>query len=237
MSQADLPPVAILAGGLGTRLRAVVPDRPKVLAQVNDRPFLSYLLDQINQAGGTRVVLLTGYAADQVEEQFGDEYAAMDLLYSREPEPLGTGGAVRLALPLLDAEYALVLNGDSYCGLDLAALATEAQTRQVVAALATVEVPDIGRFGAVETNDNGLITRFVEKGGGSGPGAINAGVYCLSRDMIESIPEGEGVSLETEVFPGWLRHGCAAWPAPGPFIDIGTPASYAAAERFFEGLS
>src|SRR5580692_6287551 len=95
---------AILAGGLGTRLRSVVADRPKVLADVAGRPFLARLLDQLARSGVSEVVLLLGFGADQVRNAFGDHYARMRLTYSTEPSPLGTAGAVRLAQPLLTEE-------------------------------------------------------------------------------------------------------------------------------------
>ena len=112
---------AILAGGLGTRLRPAVADRPKVLAPVGGRPYLTYLLDQLAGAGVREVVLLTGYAADEVRDALGDRYGRMRLRYSVEPAPLGTAGALRLALPLLAAPAVLLLNGDSYCDADLGA--------------------------------------------------------------------------------------------------------------------
>src|SRR5437667_6347363 len=110
---------AILAGGLGTRLRHTVADRPKVLAPVGGRHYLAYLLDQLAGAGISEVVLLTGHRAEQVQSTFGESYAGMGLRYSAEPAPLGTGGAVRRALPLFSAPTILLLNGDSYCDVDL----------------------------------------------------------------------------------------------------------------------
>ncbi len=112
---------AILAGGLGTRLRSAVPDRPKVLAPVAGRPFLAHLLDRLVRASVRDVVLLAGHAADQVYAAFGDHHAGMRLTYSAEPAPLGTAGAVRHALPLLRSENILLMNGDSYYDADLAA--------------------------------------------------------------------------------------------------------------------
>src|SRR5687767_8460671 len=111
---------AVLAGGLGSRLRPAVADRPKVLADVAGRPFLAYMLEQLAAAGMSRAVLLTGYRGDQVEAAFGPSFAGLRLAYSREPEPLDTAGALRYALPLLDRRTVLVLNGDSFCRLDLA---------------------------------------------------------------------------------------------------------------------
>ena len=106
---------AILAGGLGTRLRSVVKDRPKVLAEIRGVPFLTYLLDQLAAAGVRDVVLCTGYMGEQVRSAFGDSYGGMCLSYSQESSPLGTAGALRLALPLFKSSSVLVMNGDSFC--------------------------------------------------------------------------------------------------------------------------
>jgi NDP-sugar pyrophosphorylase family protein len=103
----------ILAGGLGTRLRSVVADRPKVLADVCGRPFITYLLDVLAQSGISDVVLATGHMAEQIEDCLGDSYKGMQLFYSPEKKRLGTGGAVRLALRHVSNELVLVMNGDS----------------------------------------------------------------------------------------------------------------------------
>jgi NDP-sugar pyrophosphorylase family protein len=224
---------AILAGGLGTRLRSVTGDRPKVLAPVRGRPFLSRLLDQLADAGLPRATLLTGYAADAVQAAFGDSYRGLRLSYSREPEPLGTGGALRLALPLLNESSILLLNGDSYCDVDIAALVARHRATGAVATLSLAEVPDESRYGRVERDASDRITRFVEKGGLAEAAWINAGVYVLERSMIEAIPAGRAVSLEREVLPEQVNRGRVFGFPAGRFIDIGTPESFAAAEAFF----
>src|SRR5438105_3788922 len=112
---------AILAGGLGTRLRPAVADRPKVLAPIHGRPYLTFLLDQLADAFIEEVVLLTGFQAGQVRRTLGETYAGMRLLYSEEPAPLGTAGAVRWALDKLSLPTILLLNGDSYCDVHLSA--------------------------------------------------------------------------------------------------------------------
>ena len=140
---------AILAGGLGTRLRAVVADRPKVLAPVAGKPYLAHLLAQLNRAGIRETTLLVGYAANQVREAFGLEFDGMKLNYSVEPEPLGTGGAFRFALQFLREETVLLLNGDSYCDVDLPALATVHRTHSGFATLTLAEV--LARSVAFET--------------------------------------------------------------------------------------
>src|SRR3989338_6029269 len=106
--------VAILAGGLGTRLRSVIADRPKVLAEVRGRPFLTYIFDQLIAASIKYAVLCTGYLGEKVCDRFGDSYGSLRLAYSQEPSPRGTAGALRLALPLFKSDSVLVMNGDSY---------------------------------------------------------------------------------------------------------------------------
>src|ERR1700722_3432997 len=131
---------AILAGGLGTRLRPVVADRPKVLALVRARPYLAYLLDQLVSAGVTQTVLLTGYGAEQVRATFGDLYGGMRLAYSAEPQPLGTAGALGYALPRMESDSVLVLNGDSYCDVALAEFTAFHQNHDGEASLVLTQV-------------------------------------------------------------------------------------------------
>jgi NDP-sugar pyrophosphorylase family protein len=230
---------AILSGGLGTRLRPVVADRPKVLAEVAGKPFLAYLLDRLIAADIAEVTLLVGFAADQVRAAFGDSYRGVPLRYSREPEPLGTGGALRLALPLLAEETILLLNGDSFCELDYESFF--ASRRDVTLALA--HVPDASRYGRVigpdlhspnpESQILSPVTGFAEKSPDPSPGWINAGVYLLPRSVVATIPTGRAVSLERDVLPPLVAQGRVRGFPAGRFIDIGTPESYAAAEAFF----
>jgi len=224
---------AILVGGLGTRLRSVVTDRPKVLAPVAGRPFLSHLLDQLDDAGLREVTLLVGFAADQVQAAFGDSYRNLRVNYSVEPKPLGTGGALRLALPLLNCDTILLLNGDSYCDVDFPGFAAFHREHSVAATLALAEVPDGSRFGRVLRNTAGRIERFEEKGGSMSPGWINAGVYFFERELVAGIESNRAVSLERDVLPQWVRRGRVFGFPAGRFIDIGTPQSFAQAEAFF----
>jgi NDP-sugar pyrophosphorylase family protein len=223
----------ILAGGVGSRLRSVVSDRPKVLASIHNRPFLAYLLDVLEDAGISEVVLCTGYMASLVEETFGATYGQMRLYYSRELTPLGTGGALRAAMPEIKADSALVMNGDSFCEVDLLAMAAEHHGREAEATLLLTEVPDTQRFGRVRIDDEGRLLAFEEKGAHRGPGWINAGVYLLDRHLLETIPENRAVSLEKEVFPAWIGRGLYGHTVRGRFLDIGTPQSFAEAEAFF----
>src|SRR5262245_20076693 len=154
---------AILAGGLGTRLRSAVGDRPKALAPVRGRPFVTYLLDQLHEAGAEEVVLLTGYRGEQVRAVLGDRYWNLRLHHSREPARLGTAGAVRHALPLVDKEWVLLFNGDSYCDVNLADFVEGCAERDAEAGLVLVCAADTGRFGRVVIEDDGRVERFEEK--------------------------------------------------------------------------
>ena len=224
---------AILVGGLGTRLRPAVADRPKVLAPVSGRPFLLYLLDQLSAAGIRSVVLCTGHRADQVRETAGETYGGLRLVYSHEAEPLGTGGAIRLALSLLGSDPVLVMNGDSYCAANLGDFHQWHLARRSSASLLLTEVEDTGRFGRVLISEDGTVRGFEEKGGKGGHGWINAGVYLLGRARLLEIPGTGAVSLERDMFPGWIGRGVHGYRGPRRFIDIGTEESYAAAEGFF----
>jgi NDP-sugar pyrophosphorylase family protein len=224
---------AILAGGLGTRLRPVVADRPKALAEVRGRSFLAYLLDQLTEAGARRVVLCTGHLGKQVQAEFGQSYGPLRLAYSQEATPLGTAGALRLALPLLNSSAVLVMNGDSLCDVDLSAFWSWHRERGAKASLVLTKVPDTSRYGRVNVSQNGDVLRFDEKGRECGPGWINAGIYLIARPLIEATPANRAVSLEREMFPAWVGQGLYGYQTRGRFLDIGTPEAYAMAEQFF----
>lgn len=227
---------AILAGGLGTRLQPVVADRPKVVAAVGGRPHLCYLLDQLRRFGLGEVVLLAGHLADRLRETMGDEYDGMRLHYSVEPHPLGTAGAVRQALPLLQASRVLLLNGDSFCEFDLPALYRQHIGHGRAVTLSVVQVADAGRYGQVRMTGDDQVMRFEEKKASGGPGWVNAGVYLLDRYVIAALPAGPR-SLEREVLPELVRGGAVrGHRLAGGFLDIGTPESYARAATFFAAL-
>jgi NDP-sugar pyrophosphorylase family protein len=228
-------PAVILAGGLGTRLRSVVSDRPKALAEVAGRPLLAWLLDMLISAGVPRVVLCIGYLGEMIEQAFGDHYAGLPIGYSQEATPLGTGGALRAGLPQVDARTVLVLNGDSLCRADLAAFARKHAATDARFSLLLTHVDDTTSYGRVETDAAGRITHYLEKGSTPGPGWINAGIYLLDREVVASIPPNRSVSLEREVFPAWIGRGLYGHRHGGPFIDIGTPESYARAAEFLRG--
>lgn len=222
----DLP-VVVLCGGLGTRLRPVVSDRPKALAPVDGAPFLRLQLEPLRERGARHFVLCVGHMAEQIESAFGDGSAlGVRIDYSRDGEKLlGTGGALKRADRFF-APAAIVVNGDTYIDVDLRELVrvhSSARERGAVATLTLARVPDAGRYGAVEVEGD-RVTGFREKVAGGG-GWVNAGVYVIEHELLARVPPNEVVSLERDVFPAALRDGLslAAFEQDEPFTDIGTP--------------
>jgi NDP-sugar pyrophosphorylase family protein len=224
----ETPDVVILAGGRGTRLASLGDDIPKPLRPVNGRPFLSYLVEQARVAGARRIVLSLGYKP----EAFDDFVRQENLETSVETAPLGTGGGLRNALSKVSTPVLIVMNGDSFAAVDLRLLAAVQRRKKARAVMLLAEVEDASRYGGVEIDETGAVERFAEKGE-SGPGWVNAGVYVLDRAVAAAIPEGRAVSLERETFPSLIGQRFFGEPGSFPFLDIGTPESYAAAAAFF----
>lgn len=223
----------VLVGGLGTRLRAVVSDVPKPLAPVAGRPFLAWLLDAYAAAGLRRVILATGYRAAQVEDAVGCRWQGMEIAYSVEDAPLGTGGAIRQALALAQGDGVHLANGDTFLRYDPAALEAATRGHGCALGIALAAVDDVGRYGAVEVA-GGRVVGFREKGG-AGPGLINAGSYFLDAAAFARLPAPQGAwSFEELVLRPWSESGqVAAFERTADFIDIGVPEDYARAQHLF----
>ncbi len=237
----------ILAGGLGTRLRPVVSDRPKPMAAVGDQPFLAYQIEYLRCHGVERVVLCVGYRYQQIRDHFGDGAGwGVRIDYSVEDQPLGTGGALRLADPLIDDGPFLLLNGDSFFDIDLAGLmrahaANLARDPRCLGTLALAEVADARAYGTVALAADCRVLRFDEKADQTSvfPSFINAGIYGLQKSVNKYAPAAERVSLERDVFPAILadQQSMYGYPASGFFVDIGTPAGYDRFRAYIEELT
>jgi D-glycero-alpha-D-manno-heptose 1-phosphate guanylyltransferase len=226
-------PAAVLAGGRGHRLRSAVSDRPKVLAEVGGRPFLSFILDQLAAAGVQYVVLCTGYLGHMVERTFGHRYKTMELDYSREDTPLDTGGALRRAVEMIDADHVIAMNGDSYADTDLSGFGRWFFSARRNAGILLTRVADSSRYGQVRLTDTGRIVGFEEKATRSGPGWINAGVYLMQTGCLNACGLGRRCSLERDVFPALVGTALYGYRDRCRFIDIGLPAAYRRAAAFF----
>ncbi len=227
----------ILCGGLGIRLRQVTGALPKVLAPVAGRPFLFHLLRYLAGQGVSDIVLCAGYAAEQVVSCCGDgSQWGVNLRYSSESKPLGTGGAITRAQPLIASDPFLVLNGDSLAQAGLADLIAFHAEKQAQISMVLAEVPDKTRFGSALLGGNDSIVGFSEKGH-QGSGLINAGIYLMNCAALEVIPSERNVSIERDIFPRFIGKGLYGRFAAGLFIDIGTPESYSIAQTVLAGCS
>jgi NDP-sugar pyrophosphorylase family protein len=233
MSDLSRVTAVILAGGMGTRLRQVVSDRPKVMAEINGKPFLYYVLDQLAEVDIKRVVISTGYMADKIEEVIGFSYKGLKVDYSWEESPLGTGGALKLAGQSISMKYCLVMNGDSYTEFDPVSLFRSHKQKNASIVLLAKMVPGTSRFGTIQMNEQNEIIRFMEKGETTDSRLINAGVYIMKTSALQKIPEKIPCSLEYDFFPFMIGKNIYGYEAEGKFIDIGTPESYSQAEKFF----
>ena len=227
----------LLVGGMGTRLRSVVPNAPKPLATVGDKSFLELLVRQLSSQGVRHLVMCTGYLADQIAQHFGDGHKwDVSIQYSQELQPLGTAGAVKLAQShLKDAFEFLVMNGDSFMEVDLDQLLQFHREKRALVSMAVRRVENASRYGTVHLETGGRVTGFAEKTGKETPGIVNAGVYVFNQEVLKNIPEGP-CSLEKDVFPKLLSRGVYALEQQGVFIDIGTPEDYARAQEICDRL-
>jgi NDP-sugar pyrophosphorylase family protein len=203
------------------------------MAPVAGRPFVEWLLLALRAQGLRHVILATGYMGEMVEAHFeGGSRWGLDLRYAHERTSLGTGGAARHAIQQAVTGRILVLNGDSFCPFDVDRLADVHRRATARATLWLVPMDDCRRYGTVEIAADGRVVSFHEKSPTLKAGLINAGIYLFEREALDAIPSGRAVSLESEVFPSLIGRGLSATIGQGPFLDIGTPESYAAAESF-----
>jgi NDP-sugar pyrophosphorylase family protein len=215
----------ILVGGRGTRLGALSAAVPKPMLPVAGRPFVEYLVYQLRRSGIRTIIFACGYRTEVVRTYFGDGRRwDIGMVFSEEPEPLGTGGALRLASERVEGERFLAMNGDSFLAVDPREVA--AGEPEETASMALVTVTDTGRYGNVERSPDGMVTRFAQGGRSGEPGLVNAGIYAFRRDAMLFIPPGRPCSLEHEVLPRLAGRGLRGVPFDAFFVDIGLPDTY-----------
>lgn len=221
----------VLAGGLGTRLRQVVPELPKPMAAVNGRPFLEHLLDYWAEQGVKRFILSVGYKRDVIVGHFGHRYRSTDIVYAIEDQPLGTGGGLLTALKhLTGPDPFLVMNGDTFFEVDLGSMRRFHETREAEITIALRKVDANTRYASVSVGKDGRIIAFDSKARMAGNALINGGVYLATRPIFgERAAQIRGpISIEDELYPRLLSAGVRiyGYPSQGRFIDIGIPEDY-----------
>lgn len=214
----------ILAGGFGTRLKNVINDIPKPMAPIRNVPFLSYILNQLNRQGFTKVVLAVGYLHEKIVSFYGDKFKNIELVYSIENEPLGTGGCVKKAFDLLNDEYVYVINGDTMFDISF-----EDIKNPINALIVCKYMNNASRYGRIMYKD-GIITQFLEKGY-DGQGYINGGIYVFRRNVFNQFTLPEKFSMEKDFFEKYLNQlEISVYLSDGYFIDIGIPEDYERAQ-------
>ncbi|MEN6351729.1 MAG: nucleotidyltransferase family protein [Syntrophomonas sp.] len=218
----------ILAGGLGTRLYPVLQDLPKPMAPVGSRYFLEIILQNIKRNSFTDFVICVGHMADKIINYFGNGSSrGVNITYSIEEEPAGTGGAIGLLRNHIHDTFC-VLNGDTYQELDLQRCVSRHKSSGALATMSVAKIEDSSRYGQVITDRDGYITGFCEKGTGVPQNLINTGLYILEPVVFDYIPEYKTVSFERDVLTAMLKENqkIFTYNEVHNFFDIGIPADY-----------
>ena len=223
----------VLAGGLGTRLRSAVPDTPKCMAPVAGKPFLHFVINYLQAQGIESFIFSLGYMHEVIDEFLLAHYPLLNYQLSIEEEPLGTGGAIRLACKKATEPNVLVLNGDTMYKTDLAKLSAFHHQHAAACTLSLKPMHDFDRYGVVEINKDGYIQSFKEKQFYK-QGLINGGVYALNVPEFLSLDLPEKFSFEKD----YLEKYYASEKMMGLmqdeyFIDIGIPEDFEKANAEF----
>jgi len=233
--------VIILAGGEGKRLRSIVGDFPKPLAEVGGRPFLDILLDQLKKSNCVqRLVLAVGYKAEKIIARYENSFVYnFDILFSIEEKLLGTAGAIKKAMGYITTDTFLAMNGDSYTEFDLTSLIKAHIAHSAKLTVVLVKVQDASRYGSVKIDAQNKITSFEEKKQINEPGLINSGIYMMQKDIFRGIEENGVISMEKELLPTLIKRmkgSIYGYIADGKFIDIGVPQTYRTASKYLENI-
>lgn len=220
--------VVILCGGLGTRLRRISGNLPKALMPFAGRPFIDFLIDSLLPFGFRRFVLCVGHLREKIRAHFRKR--DYEIVLSEEEEPLGTGGALKNASPMITGQFFLVMNGDSLCPVDYFQFRAFHVQKGGILSLVLAKPRSGQDYGVIEVDDNQRVIRFREKNECRETMFINGGVYFTQRNLFDHMPAEARFSLEYDLFPSILPWGCYGFRTDAEVIDIGTP------ERYVEAL-
>ncbi|EAK8782827.1 nucleotidyltransferase family protein [Campylobacter coli] len=210
----------VLAGGLGTRLKSVVQDLPKPMAPINGKPFLAFVLEYLKKQGIAEVILSVSYKYELIQEYFKDEFEGMKIRYNVEKELLGTGGAIKDALKLIQNQV-YVLNGDTIFDIDLKKLFLNNSK----ICIALKQMQNFDRYGTVNVDDQGIVTSFEEKVFKK-QGLINGGIYLLKKDIFDNFDLEKKFSFEKFLQENFELLKIQTQIFNDYFIDIGVPQDY-----------
>lgn len=221
----------IIAGGSGTRLRPLTYNTPKPMVPLFGKPFLQYQLEHLKRHGITEVVINLHYLSDVIQAYFGDgESLGMKIFYSLEDKPLGTAGAVKLAEEHFNDEPLVVFNGDILTDIDLTEMIATHRVSKARTTIAMIRVTDPTSYGLIFTNEDGQITRFLEKPSWDEAtvDTVNAGIYVLDPSVFRYVPRGEAYSFERGLFPLLLQlnERVFGYTTSSYWLDIGSPTKY-----------
>lgn len=228
--------VAILCGGLGKRLRSEIGESQKVMAKIGEEPFLDVLLQDLARANFKRLILLTGYKAETIEEHYRTNNLGLTIEFSRETEPLGTGGALKNARALIQSDPFICLNGDSFCSLNYEEFLNFYSAKRADAAMVLSQRENSRDFGTITLDGAQRITSFEEKLKSrrpSGPVYVSSGVYCFSKKVFDWMPALAKFMLETDFFSNMVQKEVYGFIAQQTFVDIGTPERLKKARTIF----
>ncbi len=221
----------ILAGGLGTRLREAVPDLPKCMAPVAGRPFLSYVIDYLQVQGIEKFIFSLGHMHQLIENYLSEYYPALNYTNVIEDEPLGTGGAIQLAMRVANAENVFVTNGDTLFKIQMEAIMSVHQASNADCTLALKPMKNFDRYGCVTINEQNQIISFKEKQFYA-DGLINGGSYILNREKFLQRSLPHQFSFEKDYLEKFTTDGhFYASVQEGYFIDIGIPTDFEQAQK------
>ena len=219
----------VLAGGFGTRLQSVVSDVPKPMANVMHKPFLEYILYYLKENGITRVILSVGYKHNIIEDYFKNSFAGVEVDYVVEDEPLGTGGAILKALPIMKQNHIFIINGDTFFNVDMKKLLSNHHAYQSDLTLSLKPMISFNRYGSVEINQNFKVINFKEKEFVL-KGNINGGIYVINKELFEAFNLPKKFSFEEFMHKNINELNIYATIFNSYFIDIGIPEDYEKAQ-------
>ena len=224
----------ILAGGFGTRLRPLTYTRAKSLLPILNKPMISYLIDYLPKEVD-KVILAVNYRKNQIERYFKENDFGKEIIVNDEPEPLGTGGAVKFAEKYITGRF-FVLNSDIICSLNLDSMIKFHKKNNSASTISLWPVEDVSEFGVADVKDDGNIVGFVEKPKPEDAPSnfINAGAYLLEPEVLDYIEAGRLISMEKEIFPQIIEdtERFFGFKFEGHWRDIGRISSYIDVHKF-----